>query len=249
MNNKNDYDLLKGKNVLITGGTKGIGRATAILLAKNQANVFIIGRDKKRIDETIKMVSKTPKTKVYGLAGDVSHEKFLISVFDFIDKKSGGLDILINNASLGARSILDQDMDKLEYFLKVNLESHMRCTRLALDRMIPKNSGHIINIGSLSSVFFEKDADIYVSTKAAIAGFTKSIRKKVNEYSIKVSLIQSGSVATSMVDEDENTKIKYVKNHIFLKPEDIAELILFILIQPKRSDIMEVHIKPHKQFL
>lgn len=250
MSDKNNLKTsFKGKNILITGGTDGIGKATAILLAKHHANVFVLGRDEKKIKKTIKEAGESTGARIRGLVADVSNEKQLELSFGYISKNTKGLDVLINNASLAARSILDKDIQDLEYILKVNIESYLRCTRFALDTMIPKNSGHIINIGSLSSSLSEKDADIYVTAKSAIAGFTKSIRKKANQHSIKVSSIEPGSVATGMVTESSREKLKKIKNQTFLTPEDIAEIILFILLQPERSEIMNVQTKPLKQFL
>ena len=106
--------------------------------------------------------------------------------------------------------------------------------------------GHIVNIGSLSAEYAERDADIYVATKSAIRGFTSSLRKKVNEKNIKVTLIEPGSVGTNMVDETSAEQNEKQKAFTMLKAEDIAETIFFCLALPERTEIMTVQIKPFR---
>ncbi|HOX40958.1 MAG TPA: SDR family oxidoreductase [bacterium] len=248
MDKKNSSDkFLAGKVALITGGTTGIGRATAVALAHQGADVFVFGRHQNKLDDAIADIKKISGREAFGLCADVSKIDDIKNVFKRIDDKFGKIDFLINNASLGARSILDQDFENMDYVLDVNIKGYLLCTRYALDRMIPVKSGHIVNIGSMSSEVREGDADIYVATKSAIAGFNESLRKKVRSQGIKVTLIKPGSVGTDMVTETVQEQVEAQEKRLLLKAEDVANCILFALLQSDRCEIIDIGLKPHYQ--
>lgn len=238
---------LKGKKVLITGGTTGIGRATAVLLAKNGADVFIFGRHQRELNDALGDIEKIARRKAIGVVADVAHLDSIELVFDQIDQRWGRLDILINNAGLPARSILDHDIDDIFYVISVNLTGYLLCTKFALERMRPKGAGQIVNIGSMSACIREAGADLYVATKSAIVGFNESLRKLVNNEFIKVSMIEPGSVGTSMIAESsEDQRIEEERQNL-LKAEDIADCVLFCLTRPARCDVISIQVKPHLQ--
>lgn len=241
--------ILEGKKTLITGGTTGIGRATAILLTKNGADVFIFGRHQKELNDALGDIERLGGKKALGMIADVSDLGAVQTVFDTIDNSWGGLDILVNNAALPARSVVDHDYKTIEYVLNVNIAGYLICTKMALERMLPRNEGHIVNIGSMSASVREAEADLYVTTKSAIAGFNESVRKFVNDRCIKITIIEPGSVGTDMVDEPPFEQRKEEELEFMLKAEDIAESILFCLTRPKRCDVISVQIKPHRQII
>ena len=241
-----DRTILKNKNVLVTGGTSGIGKATAKRLAQEGANVMIFGRNK---DHLKKAVSDIKKYGIFGITADVSSETDIDKVFSEFKRKYGDIDILVNNASLPARSITSNNYQKMEYTLRVNILGYMYCTKKAFEIMKNNGQGHIVNIGSMSAKVKEERADLYVPTKSAIEGFSESFRKKANRNGVKLSLIEPGSVGTGMVDESKEEQKKLQEEFLMLRAEDIAEAIVFCLTRPKRCDVICLEIKPHRQII
>ncbi len=239
-------ESVKDQNILITGGTTGIGRATAKILAQNGANIFVFGRHKKELDDAIADVSKFGK--ITGTIGDVTSIDDINRIFKEFNATLGHINILINNASIGARSILDYNFSEIEYTIGTNLTGYLFFSKLAVEKM-EENGGHVINIGSLSAKYEEEDADLYVAAKSAIRGFTNSLRKKTNRSNIKMTLIEPGAVGTDMVDETPKEQRKDEEAMIILKAEDIAETILFALSRPERVEIATIQVKPHHQFI
>lgn len=240
---------LQGKNVMVTGGTTGIGRSTAQALLQRGANVFIFGRHQKELDEA--MADLKSLGKLEGITADQAVPEDVEKVFAAFDSTMGDLDILINNAAVSGGSILDSEIRDWKYVLDANLFGYMACCRLGLDRMQAKGEGQIVNVGSMSADEAEADGNVYVATKAAVRGFSESLRKQVNEMGIRLTLIEPGSVGTDMVLE--NTPVEEQREQQrqgkMLKAEDIAECICFALTQPWRCDLVEMQVRPRLQLI
>jgi NADP-dependent 3-hydroxy acid dehydrogenase YdfG len=235
------------KSILITGGTTGIGRATAILLASQGAKVLIFGRHQNDLDEAMKDIREAGGA-VLGLTADVSDPEDIQRVFQEFDAQMDKLDILINNAALGYGSITEGGYPEWDYILRTNLLGYMAMTHEAVERMKASGWGHIVNIGSMSADEREKDSSVYVATKAGIQGFSEALRKEVNPLGIKVTLIEPGAVGTDMQSEyspaEQRGRIKEMK---MLRAEDIAASVLYTITQPKRCDVVSLQIRPHLQ--
>jgi NADP-dependent 3-hydroxy acid dehydrogenase YdfG len=237
---------MTGKSVLITGGTTGIGRATAVNLAQKGASVFIFGRHEKELNDAIEDIRKAGGD-AYGCTADVSHLDDIDRVFNEFDDQLGKMDILINNASIPGRSVVDTSIEEIQYLLNVNLIGYLLCARLAYQRMLKNGHGHIINVGSMSAHTRDEDTDLYVAAKSAIDGFNESFRKKANLDKIKVTIIEPGSVGTDLVTEPPKAQEEMEKELRLLKAEDIAECIFFCLSRPGRTDILRIQVKAHQQ--
>jgi NADP-dependent 3-hydroxy acid dehydrogenase YdfG len=239
-------EKLDGKQILIIGGTTGIGRTTALLLATNGARVVLFGRHEQELNDTLDDFKKAGlEDHVYGMLADSADKNDIKRVFKKIDKIFDTLDVLINNAGLAYDGIMKGGYDDWQYILDTNLLGYMACAHEAIQRMKEKGKGHIINIGSLSAESRGKDSSVYVATKAGIQGFTDSLRKEVNAMGIKVSLIEPGTVGTDMQPESPAKQRRMERKMTMLKAEDIANCILYILSQPERCDIVTVQLQQH----
>jgi NADP-dependent 3-hydroxy acid dehydrogenase YdfG len=243
-----DYEMesVNGKTVLITGGTTGIGRSTALLLASQGARVMIFGRHEQELKDAVHDINATGGT-VSGLTADSSNPEDIRRVFRELDREMGKLDILINNAALGYNSVMEGEYKDWQYIVNTNLLGYMAIAHEAIERMKPNGSGHIVNIGSMSADTREKDSSVYVATKSGIEGFSEALRKEVNPLGIKVTLIEPGAVGTDMQPESPDEQRKLQENMEMLKSEDIAACVLYVLTQPKRCDVVVVQIRPHLQ--
>lgn len=244
-----DYQMepVQDKSILITGGTTGIGRAIAILLAAQGARVMIFGRHEQELNDAMNDIRQAGGD-VLGLTADVTDPQEIQRVFQEFDRQMDKLDILVNNAALGYGSIAEGGYPEWEYILKTNLLGYMAMTHEAINRMKANGWGHIVNIGSMSADVREKDSSVYVATKAGIQGFSEALRKEVNAQGIKVTLIEPGAVGSDMQDqyspEQQRERIEQMK---MMRAEDIAACVYYAVTQPKRVDVVSLQIRPHLQ--
>ena len=249
---KYDYQphSLVGKNVLVTGGTTGIGRTTALLLASKGARVLIYGRSRSDLDEALKEIGSTGG-QVFGVTADQTNPEDIQRVFAEVDSQLGGLDILVANAADPAETVLQGDYAQWHGAITDDLLGYMACCRYAYDRMKPKGEGHIVAVGSLSAKARNKGNDIYVAAKSGLEGFIDAFSKSVNEEGIRVSLIEPGKVGTDFQTiakgEQPDEQRKNEAEGTELTAEDLAECIFYVLSQPKRVDVAFVQIRPVKQ--
>ena len=234
------------KSVLITGGTTGIGRSTAILLAAQGARVMIFGRHEPELQDAMKDI-KAAGGEVLGLTADASDPDDVQRVFREVDNQMSRLDILINNAALGYNSVMEGNYQEWQYIVKTNLLGYMSMAHEAIARMKQNGEGHIVNIGSMSADVREKDSSVYVATKAGIQGFSEALRKEVNPLGIKVTLIEPGAVGTDMQPQSPEEQRQLIEKMEMLRAEDIAASILYTITQPKRCDVVNLQIRPHLQ--
>jgi len=237
------------KRIVITGGTTGIGKATAQLLASLGGHIFIFGRDEDDFDQAIDSINAQAQGKVYGITADITLKEDIELIWKEIDNTLGGIDILINNAALPANGIIDEEYENIKYILETNVLGYISFTKEAVSRMKTQREGHIVNIGSMSAETHEETGTVYVATKSAIRGFSAALRKEVNELGIKVSLIEPGAVTSDMQPAPKEEQRKQIEKMEMLEAEDIAMSVLFCLSQPKRSDIVSLQVRPHLQVI
>jgi NADP-dependent 3-hydroxy acid dehydrogenase YdfG len=244
-----DYqpESVTNKSILITGGTTGIGRATAILLASQGARVMVFGRHAQELQDAMQDIRQAGG-EVLGLTADTANPEDIKRVFKEVDRQLDGLDILINNAALAYQSIMEGAYQDWQYIVNTNLLGYMAMAHEAIERMKANGWGHIVNIGSMSADVREKDSSVYVATKSGIEGFSEALRKEVNPLGIKVTLIEPGAVGTDMQSQyspvEQREKIEKME---MLKAEDIAACVLYTITQPKRCDVVMLQIRPHLQ--
>lgn len=236
-----------GKTIVVGGGTTGIGRATAILLASQGARVLIFGRHEPELQETLQAI-EVAGGEGHGVIADQSKIDDVKRVFQTADEKLGKLDVLINSAAVETQSVMEGGpIEDALYTVQTNIFGYIACCHQALQRL--QSGGHIVNVGSMSADAREATGDVYVATKAAIQGFSGSLRKSANKKGIRVTLIEPGRVATPLGDPEEDEVREQLQEQIMIPPEDLAECVLYCLTQPARCDVVEVRIRPIRQLI
>ena len=239
---------IKGKGIIVTGGTTGIGKAIADVLVSLGGRVLIFGRDhedfKNAFDDSKKQF---PDCELYGTPADVTKKEDIDTILKIADEQLGGIDILINNAGLAADGLTAGTYEDWKYVVDTNIMGYLGFCKEAVNRMSNQKSGHIINIGSMSAESLSPESTIYVATKTAIRGFSAALRKEINPLGIKVSLIEPGAVTSDMQPGTKKEQEEKIDKMEMLEAEDIAMSVLFCLAQPKRCDIVTMQIRPHLQ--
>ena len=251
MENLQDYlpQSIVGKNVLVTGGSTGIGRAIVLLLAQMGANVVFFGHNAQHVQDALADAKAVAKGKVHGFVADTSKEEEIIRIFNEADAHLNSLDVLVNNAAVGYGNVTEGSYPDWHRVLNINLLGYLACTAAALQRMQAKGKGHIVNIGSMSADRREETGSVYVATKAGIQAYSEALRKEVNKQGIKVTLIEPGAVDTDMQQKTTQEKLEIVAQEKMLEANDVAVAVLYALCQPKRCDVVELKIRPHMQLI
>lgn len=243
-------EVLSGKVILVTGGTTGIGRATARILAGVGAKVFITGRHQQQLDETVRdTLEEYPDASIKGVTSDLANEEEIDALFAALIKEYGTLDILVNNAGLAAEGITKGTYPEWEYILDTNLLAYLACANAAAKIMKAKGKGHVVNVGSMSAETQDAESTVYVATKAGIRGFSGSLRKELNPHGIRVTLIEPGAVSSDMQPGGGEAHREKIRKMEMLEAEDIALSILYCLSQPERCDVVSLQIRPSKQII
>ncbi|GAB4030056.1 SDR family oxidoreductase [Spirosoma jeollabukense] len=241
-------ESLADKRILITGGTTGIGWAIALLLSSYGANIVTFGRHQAQLDEVLSAI-RAAGGQAEGIVADVAKPDDIQRVFQQVDERLGGLDMLINCAALSAESISEMADADWRYVIETNLIGYLATTKEALNRMKSQQRGHIVLVGSMSADVREEGSSVYVATKSAIQGFAESLRKEVNPLGIKISLVEPGAVGSDMQQTTPDEERERQHKGDMLRAEDIAVCVHYILTQPQRCDVVSVQIRPHLQLI
>ncbi|NEU31797.1 3-ketoacyl-ACP reductase [bacterium LRH843] len=214
---------LQGKNALITGAGKGIGRATAIAFAKEGINVGLIGRSFENLEKVAN------ELKEYGInvsvaVADVSENEAVIAAVEHIKTDLGPIDILINNAGIGKfGKFLELSPDEFKKIIDVNLMGVYYVTRAVLPEMLERNSGDIINISSTAGQKGGPVTSAYSASKFGVLGLTESLMYEVRKHNIRVSALTPSTVATDLAIAENLTDGNPEK---VMQPEDLAEVMV-----------------------
>ena len=220
---------LGGRVALVTGSTRGIGRAIAQSLAGAGARVAVVGRDAERAKEAAASIS--PEARGYGC--DVADIAAMTSLIESVERDFGALDILVNNAGLNRDNLLmrlkDDDWDAV---LDANLRGAFVAMRAATRGMMKRRWGRIINIASVVGVVGNKGQSNYAASKAGLIGLTKSVAKELASRNILANVIAPGFIDTDMThaitDDAKKTLFAQIPLERLGTPADVASLVTFL---------------------
>lgn len=240
------------KTVLITGATAGIGKASALKFAENNYNIIITGRRKDRLEKLVKQL-KEYEIKVLPLIFDVRKLEEVKSAFESIPEDFKNIDILVNNAGLaaGLGTIDEGEIENWEKMIDTNIKGLLYVSKQVMPLMIKKNSGHIINIGSIAGKEVYLKGNVYCATKHAVDAISKAMRIDLLPHKIKVTNVNPGAAETEFsivrLGGDIEKAAKVYEGFQPLLAKDIAEIIYFVASQPAHVNINDIVVTPTAQ--
>ncbi|CCH55338.1 short-chain dehydrogenase/reductase SDR [Fibrisoma limi BUZ 3] len=232
---------IENKTVIISGASRGIGRATALLLAEQGANVVITARN---VIELKQVESAGPHGRVVAVPGDVSSESDMQRVVETALERFGRIDIVINNAGYGVFKNVDEiTVDEWDALMDTNVKGTFLLTKAALPTLKAQGSGHIVVVASDVAKRTFAGGSLYTASKYAQEAFMGALRKEVRPFGIKVTGVYSG-----LVDSHFHAKGHgHETSQNWLKEEDMAESMLFIVSRPAHVVIDEFMVHPLEQ--
>ncbi|MEN2401410.1 SDR family NAD(P)-dependent oxidoreductase [Flavobacterium sp. MC2016-06] len=232
------------KTALITGATSGIGKATAEILAKNNYKVIICGRRIDRLMELEKELSAF--TEVHSLSFDVRDKNAALDSIHNLPTEFAEIDVLINNAgnAHGLDPIQNGNLDDWDAMIDINVKGLLYVSKAVMPKMIERQSGHIINIGSTAAKEVYPNGNVYCGSKHAVDAITQGMRIDLNPYGIRVGGIHPGMVATEFSEVrfkgDVERASNVYKGFDPLQAEDIADIIHFVVSRPYHVNIADL---------
>lgn len=235
---------LTGKRVIISGGTTGIGRAIAVLLASEGAKVFICGRDAQHLADGLDRIREVGEGD--GVALDLAEEDGVRRFFDAGKKYLGGIDIAVINAAIPAEGLSTMSAAEVSYAIATDFTAYLMSAHAAQERML---AGDIVLIGSMSAHVLGPSSTVYAGIKAGIAGFSEALRRELGPKGIKVALVEPGKTGADFQSPDipPAEQADLINQEKMLRAEDIAVGVHFLLTQPSRTVVQSLVMVPRVQ--
>jgi NAD(P)-dependent dehydrogenase (short-subunit alcohol dehydrogenase family) len=233
---------LNGKVAIVTGGTKGIGRAIAEALVREGMSVCIGARKEAEVEATVRELSDAGEGGVTGAVCDVRSYEEVAALFEHAVAEFGGVDVLVNNAGIGIFGrVEDLSPEDFRAVLETNLFGVYYCCHEAIPQMKRRGGGYIINISSLAGTNAHPQMAAYNASKFGLNGFSEALMQEVRHDNIKVSYVMPGSVNTAFGDDEPSAEKSWQ-----LQPADIARVVLDLLHHDDRSLPSRVEIRPSR---
>jgi 3-oxoacyl-[acyl-carrier protein] reductase len=233
---------LKGKNAIVTGGTKGIGRAIAEALISEGLSVCISARHQSEIDDAVRELNQGNQGQAIGFVCDVRDYDQVKALINHAASELGGLDVLVNNAGIGIfETVADTSPEDFRAVLETNLFGVFYGCHEAIPEMKKRGGGYIINISSLAGANPHPRMAAYNASKFGLNGFSEALMQEVRHDNIKVSYIMPGSVNTEFGGDSPGDEKDWQ-----LRPADIARVVVDLLHHDDRSLPSRVEIRPSK---
>ncbi|MTI22106.1 SDR family NAD(P)-dependent oxidoreductase [Fulvivirga sp. RKSG066] len=227
------------KLAVITGGTKGIGRALVFLFARNDFDVVVCARNSDDLAALKDEVEDALDVDIYTKATDVSKKEEIDALIQFIKAKGRKVDVLINNAGVFIPGqVHSEEEGMLEKMIDTNLYSAYRLTRGLIDGMVKSKSGHIFNMCSTASFMPYVNGGSYCISKYALLGMSKVLREEMKEHNVRVTSVMPGATYTASWEGAD------IPEERFMKAEDVAEAIWQAYVLSKRTVLEELVLRP-----
>ncbi len=244
-------DNIKGKVVVITGASSGLGEATARLLAAQGACVVLGARRVNRIQALADELNASGG-KALAIATDVTQYDQVKRLVDTAVQTYGRIDVMLNNAGLMPQAPLERlKIDEWDRMIDVNIKGVLYGIAAALPYMKQQKVGHIINVSSVAGHKVRPPATVYAATKHAVRALSEGLRQEVKPYNIRTTVISPGAVAselpngTSEPDIAANVRKNYETNAI--PADSFARAVAFAMSQPEDMDVNEILFRPTRQ--
>lgn len=225
--------------VIVTGASRGIGRAISIALAKEGAIVVLTARSVEKLEQTAKLVTETGG-KAEVVVADIADERDIIGLIEVVAEKFGRLDILVNCAGITHSAALEQtqtsDFDRC---MQVNARGPFILCREALPMLRKASAGYIINISSVVGVKGYGLQSAYTASKHALRGMSIALAEELAETTVRVHVLCPGGVDTEMVERVRPD----IQKEQLIKPEEIAELVVYLVTHKGNAVVDELHIR------
>lgn len=232
---------LSGKVSIVTGAGRGIGKAISLALGRAGARVALAARSESQLRAVAEEIQRE-RGEALVIPADLTRDEDMERLVKETVGRWGSIDYLINNAGWGKTApIVKARVEDWDQMLRINLRAPMVLSRLVLPTLIGNGGGAIINIGSVSGKSGHANVSAYSASKFGLIGFTESLYEEAREYGIKVAVILPGFVDTDLIPP--NRKIDRSK---MIRPEDVAEAVLFVLNSPLSSCPVEITVRPQK---
>jgi 3-hydroxy acid dehydrogenase/malonic semialdehyde reductase len=239
------------QTAFITGATSGIGKATAIIFAKNNIRLILCGRRIEKLKELEKELSTY--TDVTTLSFDVSKREDVKNAVNSLPENFKKIDILINNAgnAHGLSSIQEGNIDDWDAMIDSNVKGVLYVTKAIVPQMVERNNGFIVNIGSIAAKEVYANGNVYCASKHAVNALNKSMRIDLNKHNIRVAAIHPGAVETAFSEVrfkgDTEKATAVYSGYKALQAEDIADIIQFVVSRPYHVNIEDLVVYPTAQ--
>ena len=219
------------------------------MLSMEGAQVIICGRRQDSVDRAAQELAQETAGKVAGKAADVKDHEQVGELFQFIDARFGGLDVLVNNAGVGVfRPVTDLTLEEWRSALDTNLSGAFYCSREALFRFVTRGGGYIVNISSLAGANAFAGGAAYNASKFGLNGFSEAMMQDVRSSNVRVSTVMPGSVATEFGKHSQplDALVPAQGSEWKVWPEDVAEVVRMLLKMPARTLVSRVEVRPLK---
>ncbi len=229
---------LNGRKAVITGGTTGIGRAIAVLLASEGVEIFTCGRDEQHLADGLARINEVGTG--HGIACDLAERGNVDRFFAEAKNKLGDWDIAIINAAVPAGGLDDMDEDALRYAVAADFTAYVTSAHAAVKHL--HDRGDIVFTGSYSTHKLGPGSTVYAGCKAGVEGFVEALRREVAQQGIKVGFVVPAKTGSDFMKPEmsRQEQVDAINEGAMLRAEDIAVAVHFMLTQPRRSVIQEM---------
>ncbi len=232
--------ILKGRTAVVTGGTRGIGRAIAARLLHEGVRVAICGRSSSAVESAVADLGRSSQSKICGVPADVSKPEDARRLIAFANRELDGFDIFVNNAGTAIlRKVAEMESGEWQQSIETNLSAAFYCCREALPLFRQRGGGFIINIGSLLGKTPVTGGAAYCAAKFGLNGFSEAMMLDYRQENVGVCTILPGSVDTELFGAAQGGEWK-------MQPEDVAQVVVAVLTMPSRTLISRVEMRPLK---